>query len=238
MFGLGGGLANLGLGIGGSVLGGMFGDQSGAFDDASAAFRAQAARYDPWVKRGDEAAQTGLGEYNKLVQNPNFLQDMITKGFFVSPYQKEMENRVTQQMNMNAANSGMIESPSAQRALNDSIGNMTGQFMDNYINRGMQSYGQGLQGLNQTAQMGMGAMGAQDGLLEQGIGASLKGAQSSQGNMVNMFGNLVGAGMNYFNSPGAAGSMFANPQMPQSAAFGQSGIPYRNPASSTYNVGY
>jgi len=238
MFGDFGGLANLGLGLAGSALGGMFGDQSGAFEEAARLFQEQAARYNPYIDRGNEAGTRGMEEYNKLLQNPNFVQDMVTKGFFVSPYQKELEKRTTQAMNMNAANTGMIQSPAAQRALNDSINNMTGQFMDNYINRGMQSYGMGLSGLDSTAKMGLSGLNAQDALLESMIGANLKGQQSSQGALANAFGNAIGVGMNYFGNMPSSDS-YSGPMnaagMPWTM---NAGIAPGSGGYSSYNLGY
>ncbi len=240
MFGMGG-LANLGLGIGGSLLGGMFGDQSDSFEEAMRAFQEQAKRYDPYINRGNAAGDAGMAQYNRLINDPNSVQDQITKGFFVSPYQHELQNRTTQAMNMNAANTGMIQSPSAQRALNDSINNMTGQFMDNYINRGMQSYGQGLQGMGQTAQMGLQGINSQDALLEQMIGAQLKGNQSSQGSMANMFGNLIGTGMNYFGNMPSSGGSYSGPMNAGGVSWPMThgaGIASGSGGYSSYNLGY
>lgn len=229
-----GGLGSLGLGVAGSVLGGMFGDQGPSFEEAARLFREQAERYNPYIDRGNDAGTKGMAQYDRLIQNPNAVQDQIAQGFWQSPYQNELLKRTTQAMNMNAANTGMIQSPAAQRALNDSVNNMTSQFMNEYINRGMQSYGQGLQGYDSVAGMGMKGLNAQDALLEQSIGANLKGQQSSQGNMANMFGNLIGTGLNFFGNMPSGGNY--------SGAFGDSGVPYApslgSSSFSSYNLGY
>jgi len=150
----------------------------GAFDQYGTDMDQYAQRYGGYVDAGNRARDLSMDQYTKLIQNPNFLQDMISQGFNTSPYQSYIMDQTQKRMNTNAANTGMLGSGAANRALSGEINNMTGQFMNDYVNRGMSSYGQGLSGLQGMTQLGFNALGSQDSLLEQGAAARLKGQMS------------------------------------------------------------
>lgn len=191
------------------MFGGLFGDNSGAFNRAGDAFRQQAGQYNPLIGGAQNAFNKGAEQYNWLVNDPNALQDKVSQGFSQSPYQNYLLNQTTQRMNMNAANNGMIRSPVAQRALNEQLNSLTGQFQNDYINRGMGSYNQGLQGLGQQANMWLPGLQGQSELMGQGIGADLKAAQSQQGGFANMLGGLGGMALNAFGPAGGFTSGWA-----------------------------
>lgn len=158
----------------------------GAFDQFGHEMDQMAGRYNGYVDAGNRARDLSMDQYSKLISNPNFLQDMISRGFSESPYQQYVTDTTQKRMNMNAANTGMLGSGAANRALSNEINTQTGQFMDNYINRGMSSYGQGLSGLSGVSQMGLGALGSQDSLMEQGAAARMKGlVNENQTNQMN-----------------------------------------------------
>lgn len=203
-------------------LGSMFGsgsstpDNSGAFAKYGDAMWARAPTYSPWVEAGTAARDRLQGEYGKLVDNPNWLQDQVSAGFYESPYQKYMQDMVTKRMNYNATNTGMLGSGAAQRALQDELTKMTGQFQNDYINRGISSYGQGLTGYQGLADMGFKALGAQNDLIEQAEGAFLKGEMSKNAyDAANEtdWGSLIGT-----VGGGIAGGMFGGPMGAMSGA--------------------
>jgi len=161
--------------------------------------------FNPMIQRGyaadamaDQNYQNFLKQQQGLINNPNALQDSITKGFSVSPYQQSLLDTTTKQMNMNAANTGMIQSPVAQQALNSKLNTMTGQFMNDYINRGMATYNQGLNGystlnnmLNLDRTQGYGALQDKESAEGQQAGAQLQGDISQQNAYNNMFGDAL-----------------------------------------------
>lgn len=233
----------------------------GAFDQFGNEMDQFANRYGGYVDAGNRARDLSMDQYARLIQNPNFLQDMISQGFSTSPYQNYIMDQTQKRMNMNAANTGMLGSGAANRALSGEINNMTGQFMNDYINRGMSSYGQGLSGLQGMTQLGFNALGSQDALLEQGAAARMKGQMSdNETNQMNAeaeynarnrgLGNLLGlAGT-------AAGFMFGGPSGASivgsmGSAIGgggaRPGLQYMQPSSGqlpvpfsgggTYNIG-
>lgn len=184
----------------------------GAFDQFGNEMDQAATRYGGYVDSGNQARNLSMDEYTKLIQNPNFLQDMISKGFSESPYQNYITDQTQKRMNMNAANTGMLGSGAANRALSGEINNMTGQFMNDYINRGINSYGQGLSGLQGMTQLGFNALGSQDSLMEQAAAARLKGTMSdNETNQMNAQAEYDARNRGLGNLMGLAGSILGGP---------------------------
>lgn len=149
-----------------------------AFDQFAQSMQGAANRYNPIIDTGNQARNMSFDQYQKLINNPNAVQDQVSSGFYESPYQKYMQDMVSKRMNYNSANTGMLGSGAANRSLMDELTKMTGQYQNDYINRGMQSYGQGLSGLGGLTDLGFKGLNAQDPLLEQSYAGTLKGAMS------------------------------------------------------------
>jgi hypothetical protein len=198
------------MGMFDSMFGGGSGvDNSAAYAAYADAMRKQGDTYNPITNMGNQARGMSFDQYQRLVNNSNSVQDQIASGFSMSPYQKQMEDDVTQRMNYNAANTGMLNSGASQKALQDNLTNMTGQYENDYINRGMNSYNTGLSGYNTLSNMGFDSMGRQDNLYGQAAGADLYGTMShnqyeaeNQTDWGGMIGGLAG---------GAAGLYFGGP---------------------------
>ena len=140
-----------------SLFGG--GDRSDAFNDYSSFMGGKADRYNPWVDAGARARDMNEQQYARNINDPNAVQNQVASGFQESPYQKYMQDKVTQRMNYNSANTGMLGTGAANRSLMDDLTKMTGQFENNYIDRGMNSYNRGLQGNEFLSDLGMKGMG-------------------------------------------------------------------------------
>jgi hypothetical protein len=168
----------------------LFGDRSSQYDEYAKKQREIGNSYDPYINRGREADDFLWGQNQDLVNNPNALQDRIAGGYQQSPYQKRLLDDTTQRYNINAAHSGMIQSPLAQQALNDRMNTMTGEFMNDYIGRGMGAYGMGMNGMNNTSQRGYGAFGTKNDYLNGGAEAELNGANSAQ----DAWNSMIGTG--------------------------------------------
>jgi hypothetical protein len=153
-------------------------DNSEALAAFAQAMRDRAGVYNPWVDAGSQSRDKLFSQYDWLTNDPNALQDKITSGFYESPYQKYMQDLVAKRMNYNATNTGMLGSGAANRALQQELTNMTGGFMNDYINRGMSSYGQGLAGFQGLTDLGFKSMNAQDALYEQAAAGDLQSRMS------------------------------------------------------------
>jgi hypothetical protein len=235
-----------GGGGGGTNQGEITIDNNDAFREFAQAMRDRMGVYDPWINVGNQSRDRLFDQYGRLVDDPNWIQDEVARGFYESPYQQYMQDMVTKRMNYNATNTGMLGSGAANRALMDELTKMTGQFQNDYINRGMGSYGMGLQGYQGLTDLGFRALGDQTNLLEQAEAAKLKGLMSKNaydaaygenesagwGSTIGtVAGGVIGA---YFGGPmgasagmgigGAAGGMIdGNKQKPQQGGGGGGG---------------
>ena len=177
---------------------GLFGDNSGAQGKYGDQMRDLAGTYNPYIERGNQAGDVLWGQNQRLVNDPNSVQNQVAAGYSSSPYQQMLLADNTRQMNANAANTGMIGSPLAQRALNDRNNTMTGQFMNDYVNRGMGSYAMGMQGMGQHQSMGFDALNHQNDYLSQGAGSDLQAAKSKQGGINKLVGTAASLAAAYF----------------------------------------
>ena len=202
------------------------GDQSEYFDRYGDEMRGIGRRFDPYINRGQEAGQRAFDQYGRLVDDPNSVQDQIAGGFYMSPYQQFMLDETTNRMNQNAANTGFLGSGPAQKALSDRIGTMTGQFMNDYINRGLGLYDRGLGGFERADQMGLGALGEQAGYDQEAAGANLQAGRSRAAAKSNLIGGLAGLA-------GSFASGFAGGIPGLGAGVGN----FLSPGGSTYNIG-
>lgn len=173
----------------GSGSNGSYGD---AYNQYAGDMNKIGQKYDPWINAGAGARDMNLDQYKQLINDPNFLQDKVTRGFQESPYQNELMDRVTKRMNFNSANTGMLGSGSANRALQDELEHMSGQFLNDYIGRGMNSYNRGLQGNDMWGQMGQKALDSQSSFAEQEAAARMKGMMSEQEGNSNDWGDILG----------------------------------------------
>ena len=237
--------------------GNKYTSNKGAFDAYAKAMQDAAARYNGYIDRGNAASQTALDEYNKNIANPNDLQDRIAAGFEMSPYQKYMQDLVTKRLNYNAANSGMQGSGAANRALMEELTKSTGQFQNDYINRGLGVYGQALSGLQSTGELGFRGLNSQDALLQEAAGGTLKGQMSenetndrNNASSGGGIGSLIGAGLglagNIMGGPaggaigGAIGNFFKSSSQPSYGTGGYSAVGSQTPSmgqSSGVNTG-
>ncbi len=180
----------------------LFGDQSKQFNQYADRMEGIGNTYNPYIERGQDAGQQygDLSEW--MTQNPNALQDQAAAGYEMSPYQKYLLDQTTQRSNMNAANSGMIQSPLAQKALNQDINLQTGQFMNDYIQRSLGTFGMGYEGLGNINNLGYNALGEKNQYMGAGAAGRFQGDVSGQ----NAFNKMIGTGLGAignFTMPGS-----------------------------------
>lgn len=200
------------------IFGGGMGDQGDAFDRYGDEMRGIGRRFDPYINRGQQAGQRAFDQYDRLVDDTNSVQDQIASGFNLSRYQQFLLDQTANRMNQNAANTGFLGSGPAAAALSDRINTMTGQFMNDYVNRGIGLYDRGLGGFEGQNEMGYRALGDQAGFDQEAAGAGLQADRSRQAARANRFGGLAGF----------VGSM-ANRFL--------GGVPGLGAGGSTYNIG-
>ena len=173
--------------------------------------RQQAGTYQPWVDMGNRGRGILDEQYSRNINDPNSVQNQIAAGYEQSPYQKYMLDMNQKRMNMNAANTGMLGSGAAQRALQQEAINMSGAFQNDYVNRGMNSYNSGMGGWGDLTKMGYGALGDQNSMIEAANAGELQGGLSknaydtAQDAQSSPWGDILGLGL------GAAGAYFGGP---------------------------
>lgn len=193
-----------------SMLGNFFGDNSGAYGDAAAEFRDLAQSYKPYIKTGENSLYNLLGQYQGMLSNPNALQNKIASGWSMSPYAQYQTQELSKELNNNAAATGTLGSSYAAQAMASHLQPIVSADQNNYINRGMQTYGMGLSGESNLNNMGYNALNQQNGLESQGINASLQGSLSHDDAINKMFGQALGLGADFMTGgTGGIGSLIA-----------------------------
>jgi hypothetical protein len=175
----------------------FFGDNSSAYNDYANKLRERGDTYNPYIERGQDAGRRFGDISNLLTDDPNWLQDEIAAGYEMSPYQKYLLDQTTQRSNYNAANSGMIQSPLAQKALNEDINLQTGQFLNDYIQHSLGTFGQGYAGLGALNEQGYNALGAKNDFYHNAAGANFQGDVSHQDAINSGIGQFADWGENF-----------------------------------------
>lgn len=215
----------------------LFGNNSDAFQKYSNSMKDIAGTYDPYTTTGENALNSSYSQYQNLLSNPNFVQDMVASGFYTSPYQEQLLDRTTKSMNINAANTGMLGSGAANRALQDELVNQTGQFENQYIDRGMNSYNEGLQGMNDFSHLGFNSLNQQANYMGQAAGGQLQADRADANFWPSVIGSTVGLVSGLGAIPTGGGSTMAGSML--SHYFPSSGYSTanRNPNQSIVNLG-
>lgn len=200
----GGGGGDLGF----SLLGDWLGNQRGAFSDYSDRLADLMHKFDFWSNQGSDANSALAQQYQKLFSNPAFMEDQLASQFQTSPYQKSILSNDTTLMNNNAANTGMLGSGAANKALGSYLNDQVGQFQNQYVTQGLGQYDQGLNVANNIANRGLQALttGSQYG--QESAAGKLQGDRAQDQmwqNMANDVGSSLGSVENPMGSMGGGG---------------------------------
>ena len=151
------------------ALSGIFSpDKSSAYSHYQDRLNQLAQMYQPYTQAGERGLK-GYGMMSGLnVLDPTGPENRMAGSFTDSPYQSQMMNNTTNQMNANAANQGMLNSTAQQSALQNSLAGQQNQWQQQYINRGTNQYNQGISNMGNISQMGLSALGHQTGLYQEG----------------------------------------------------------------------
>lgn len=167
----------------GSFTGGIIGNKPGeAFGKYADSMANQANSYNPYM----ELAMKNLGlldsEALDQYKNPWATQDAAAAHFQESPYQKYITAQTQHAMNSNAANTGVLGSTAANDSMSKNINSMTGQFMDNYINKALSQHNAAMGYQAGIGQMGLPALSAKNNMLQDAyLGRAKEGMTNAQG---------------------------------------------------------
>jgi len=131
--------------------------------------------FQPYVSAGQQAMPNLMQQYHQLLQNPAGIMGQIGAGFQQSPGYQFQVDQALGAANRAAAAGGMLGTPAEQQGIASTVNQLANQDYYNYMDRALQQYGLGLQGLQGVGQLGFGAA--------SGLGENLAQALMGQGNL-------------------------------------------------------
>jgi len=150
----------LGGGLLGSGLGSMLGSQnpaSAAMPYEQQAMNQMPGYYQPYMQAGQGALGNLEGQYSNLLSNPSGVMNQIGASYHQSPGFQFALSQALRGANQGAAAGGMAGSPANQQQNMATATQLGNQDYYNYMNKALGMYGQGLQGEQGLAGMGLGA---------------------------------------------------------------------------------
>lgn len=176
-----------------SFLDDLFGND--AYSEYADEMRQRAGAYNPWIQGGKDAFNA-FGKYSTgMLENPTAEQNKLAQGFYDSPYQQQQLNQVKSMMNANAANTGMLDSQSANLNLGNQLTGMQGRFQQQYVDRGLQQFNNALRNKYLQSQMGLGALGQQSKMYQEGGLGDVMGAKAQSKGIGDLMGLIGSLGM-------------------------------------------
>ena len=115
---------------------------------------------------------------------PTLSENRMAATYTNSPYQNQIMQNTSDQMDANAAQTGMLGSTAQQAQLQNAFAGQQNQFQQQYINRGENEYNQGINSMYNLAGLGFKGLGQQTGLEQEAALGTLRGGLApSQGEM-------------------------------------------------------
>lgn len=180
--GLKAGFGGAGGGILGGLLGSLFGNNKDPYKEAQKSLSqipgTISPYYQPYIGAGNQALGTSQKQYQNLLNNPGDIYNQLGSGYHESPGFHFALSQALNGIDNAAAAGGMTGTPGHQQQAGQLAENLANQDYQSYLQQVLGLYGTGLQG--------------EQGLANQGLGASNELAQS-------LANNLIGQGQLGFN---------------------------------------
>lgn len=113
--------------------------------------------YDPYIQSGRRALSTTENEYGNLIRDPGARMNQIGQSFHQSPGYQYQVDQALGAANRASAAGGMLGSPMEMQGIAQSVNGMANQDYYNYLDRALNLYGQGLNGMSDINHLGYGA---------------------------------------------------------------------------------
>lgn len=192
-----------------SFLGGiensLDGDTSGAYSNYSDEQRQLAQDLNPYIKDGKISLNNLLSQFQKETNNPAFLENELASSYKPSDYYKQQAKYLTGQLNSNAAAEGTLGGSYAANNMAATDDRLLSQDENNYIDKGMQTYGQGISGEEGINNEGFNALGQQNNLLTAANQAEMQGKIAHDNAQTALLGEGLNLGSEFFT--GGAGGL-------------------------------
>ncbi len=184
--------AGVGLGALSSYMGASSREQ--AISAYEQQLKALAGRYLPYEQHGTQAMDAAQAVARGQMAHPAGLETRLAASYQISPYQTQMLRNIRDQMNTNAAQTGMLGSTAQQANLQNALATHQNQWEQQYINRGVHQYGMGFGAQNSLAsQLGRQGFSALGDDVQLRAKADMAGLQS--GLMGSGLSNAISGGL-------------------------------------------
>ncbi len=159
--------------------------------------------YKHYMDREDQFLPELKGQYESLMNDPTGLMNKIGEKFKSSPGYQYNVDQATGAANRAAAAGGMLGTPAEQASLAKTVHGLADQDYGSFLDRGMASYGQGLQGISglntQYQNRGFDSSNNMADMIGRILMNKANLAYSGQENMNQMQGGAQGAEGDFFS---------------------------------------
>lgn len=125
--------------------------------------------YQPYIDTGLRSMNTLEGQFNRMVNNPSLVQQMLGYGYEKSPGYNYQYDEAMRGINNAAASGGVVGTPMHQQQAGSMATDLANQDYWNYYNANSNIYNSGLQGHGDLNQLGYGASNSLASLLAQNL---------------------------------------------------------------------
>lgn len=166
----------------------ILGDESRRYQDYANRLKGLESGYNPYLQAGTGSLSTLLGEYQKGLTTPSFLEDQLASSYQRSPYEQAEEEHLKRSLANQAGVMGDYGSSFYEKTLANTLHRLLSGDMDKYIDRGIGTYSTALSGTSALPGLGMSALGQRNALQQQALQAQLQGNLSRDQATNKLFG--------------------------------------------------
>lgn len=152
--------------------------------------------YNPYIQAGQNAINPLMQQYGSLMNDPSAKMNQIGSSFQQSPGYRFNMNQAMAGSNSASAAGGMVGTPYNQQQNATLAHNLSNQDYNQYMDRGVGMYNQGLQGMNGIMQTGYNASNEMSQALANSMmsqaGMAYAGTNNQNAANQGMWGNLAG----------------------------------------------
>ena len=141
------------------MLSDLFGDNHKAYDKYGNEIEGLAGQYDPYIKDGKKMLSDLTNKGQWMTNSPWALEDEMQSHYNESPGFKYSQNQLTNRMNNNAALTGQLGNGAENASLQSALEGRLNQNMGQYVDRGINTFNNGINTESNINNMGFNALG-------------------------------------------------------------------------------
>ena len=187
------------------MLSDLFGDNHKAYDKYGNEIEGLAGQYDPYIKDGKKMLSDLTNKGQWMTNSPWALEDEMQSHYNESPGFKYSQNQLTNRMNNNAALTGQLGNGAENASLQSALEGRLNQNMGQYVDRGINTFNNGINTESNINNMGFNALGQKNQLMQGAYGSDLQGDLSHDNAMQHMLGFGLNLGSKFLFGKGLNG---------------------------------